>query len=314
LPAPPQIHLLTRLPDSMDVFLAEISAGFGAVYGPAAGALYRESGRQIFSDLLLGGRVWVWGAGRHAEPEALLVARIAGTRGEVMFAHALAQASKDVCLALVRHATDELRAAGVASILAEFVPTDQRDWGTCFAACGYSVVAREVLGRDVDDALLDALEESGYLSLPHAPGSDAAMAACLVDAYQDHADRLLHEEVADLEKAAGLIERVLTGQAGASHADLVRAMGNGVRCDALALGAFAAPGVGFVIQIAVRRGLQGQGLGRRLLREMLAQFRRYGASRVMLGVSLDNPARGLYLDEGFEPVRAFTSHLWRRGA
>ncbi|MBI1318388.1 MAG: GNAT family N-acetyltransferase [Candidatus Hydrogenedens sp.] len=307
-----QVHLYTSLPENIERIIADVSAGFGVLYGPKAEAMYQGSGRQIFASLLQSGEVWLWGVGPFIAPQALLMARIADARGEVMFAHAFCGAPDSLCESLVAHATTELRVHGAKSILGEFVPTDQRDWAPAFASAGYVVVQREIMGRDVDTDLMEASDAQRAISKRHAAGEDAAMAACLIDAYRGHGDCKLHEEVRDESRARGLFGRVISGQAGASDPDLVRGVWRDGICIAVAAGAFAAPGVGFVLQIGVRKEFQGQGIGRRLLHEMLAHFRRYGASRVMLGVTCDNPARHLYLAEGFAHVRPFTSHIWEQ--
>jgi ribosomal protein S18 acetylase RimI-like enzyme len=51
--------------------------------------------------------------------------------------------------------------------------------------------------------------------------------------------------------------------------------------------------------IAVQKSHRGLGIGRMLLRELVALARRDGFARLSLSVSESNPAQRLYLDEGF---------------
>ena len=228
-----------------------------------------------------------------------------------MFAHALPESTADEQAAMLRFVSDELHDRGATSILAEFVPTDATPWHERFKDAGYQVFEREVMQRTIDDEYIREVIESGIVSLPADKELWPEMAACLIDAYQDHPGRNIHEEVAEPDKALGLIDRVLTGQAGASHEDLVRGMWHEGSCVAVVIAAIVAPGVGFIIQIATRRAFQGKGLGRRLLRESTAVLQEYGAQRIMLGVTIDNPAKRLYHAEGYTHVRPFTSHVWR---
>lgn len=68
------------------------------------------------------------------------------------------------------------------------------------------------------------------------------------------------------------------------------------------------PGYGFVagdvpeLSIGVHPAHRGRGIGRRLLRALLEAARREGVVRVSLSVERTNPARALYVSEGFEVV------------
>jgi len=308
-PDPPR--LLTDLPRNFDRLLEGIARGFEALYGPAAGAVYRENGVRVFKDMMQSDRTRLWACGPDNEATLVLLEMLRDRRGEVMFAHALPECGAAEQVATIRRVTEGLRERGAHSILAEFVPTDDTPWHERFAEAGYRVFHREVMQRGIDDAYVHDAIQSGLVSTAAEPGQWAELGACLIDAYRDHPGRDIHEEVAEQDKAVGLIERVLGGQAGASHEDLVRGLWHEGTCVAVAVGAIVAPGVGFVIQVAVRQRHQGKGLGTRLLREMAAVFREYGANRVMLGVTVDNPAKRLYHAEGFTRVRPFTTHVWR---
>lgn len=68
------------------------------------------------------------------------------------------------------------------------------------------------------------------------------------------------------------------------------------------------PGYGFIaedvpeLSIGVHPDHRGQGIGRRLLRALLAAAAERGISRVSLSVERANRARDLYLDQGFRIV------------
>ena len=70
------------------------------------------------------------------------------------------------------------------------------------------------------------------------------------------------------------------------------------------------PGYGFVAEDVPELGIgvhpehRGQGIGRRLLRALLAAARERGIARISLSVERANPARELYLDAGFRVVGA----------
>lgn len=58
----------------------------------------------------------------------------------------------------------------------------------------------------------------------------------------------------------------------------------------------------WINEVGVAPAYQRRGLGRRLLRDMLAHGRRLGCTEAWLGTEHDNaPARGLYADAGSEP-------------
>ena len=62
--------------------------------------------------------------------------------------------------------------------------------------------------------------------------------------------------------------------------------------------------IGHIKDLAVRPDARGNGLGRGLLRSALARLRTAGVAVARLEVRESNaPARSLYADEGFEPIR-----------
>ncbi|WP_225917712.1 GNAT family N-acetyltransferase [Halobaculum rubrum] len=62
--------------------------------------------------------------------------------------------------------------------------------------------------------------------------------------------------------------------------------------------------IGHIKDVAVHPGMQGEGLGRRLLRASLSELAAAGASVVKLEVRETNHrAQSLYADEGFRPAR-----------
>lgn len=78
-----------------------------------------------------------------------------------------------------------------------------------------------------------------------------------------------------------------------------------VLCEGRPVGLFKAVREGLewhLVQIQLSPELQGRGVGERLLRELLEQADRAGAS-VLLSVFHGNPARRLYERLGFEPLQ-----------
>jgi ribosomal-protein-alanine N-acetyltransferase len=77
------------------------------------------------------------------------------------------------------------------------------------------------------------------------------------------------------------------------------------RIAGMILGFRQSPMEGRVFWLAVRSGRQGEGIGRRLMTELLEIFRRLGVISVILEVRTGNKrAQKLYLDLGFEIATA----------
>ena len=62
------------------------------------------------------------------------------------------------------------------------------------------------------------------------------------------------------------------------------------------------PGVMWVLSVAVRKASRGRGIGKTLMREVLAAMRAKGVAAAKLTVHPDNSAAKLYRDLGFEVV------------
>ncbi|HOO54604.1 MAG TPA: GNAT family N-acetyltransferase [Methanothrix sp.] len=83
----------------------------------------------------------------------------------------------------------------------------------------------------------------------------------------------------------------------------------GERVAGMVLGFRQSPLEGRVFWLAVRSGERGQGVGRRLMTELLEIFRRLGVISVILEVRAGNKrAQRLYLDLGFEIVTACNNY------
>jgi mycothiol synthase len=63
---------------------------------------------------------------------------------------------------------------------------------------------------------------------------------------------------------------------------------------------FVTGGLGWIVQVGVRPDVRGRGLATALIRESLRRMRADGATDCWLDVTMDNPARDLYLRLGFE--------------
>lgn len=72
--------------------------------------------------------------------------------------------------------------------------------------------------------------------------------------------------------------------------------------------------VAYIANICVHPAFQGRGLGRRLLRRMLHLYQENAFYECQLSVTARNePARNLYLSEGFVTFRTYKIWIWNRG-
>lgn len=79
-----------------------------------------------------------------------------------------------------------------------------------------------------------------------------------------------------------------------------------------------APGVGHIGQVSIHPAYQNMGLGRRMLYDAMAEFARFGLSRVTLAVTAANAgAVHLYESSGFRPIHqwsVFSGEMSKAGA
>jgi ribosomal protein S18 acetylase RimI-like enzyme len=319
MPAKPQTELLhafkvkriRRLPANLDLFLGEIADGLGRLYGPGAARQYLDHAPATIGSAMRHPAVQTWAAvcGDEAAALAMCVAR--GAAGRITLLHVLGPYRSQALEAeLVAEAVRGLRGAGAESIVCEAVPMGPMDLTDSFGPLGFTAMPRVLMLAPLSHPQLAAGHNGGTEVLTYR--ERAAAAAIVVEAYQDHPDRPLHPEVRDVEAAAELVAGAAAGSYGETRPEFHRTLRQDGELAGVILGCQVAPGVGFVLQVAVRPACQRQGMGACLMQELAAQFRRAGFTRAALGVTAGNPARRLYERLGFSVLQSVDAFYWPR--
>lgn len=303
------VQRVTQPPANLNEFVMEIAAGIEAVYGADAAAAYAARAARGIGAALASPMASLWVAEENGCARALLLAAQRDETAEITLVHVLrGHTGASLEHALIAAAVARLRACGAQAITSEIVPHAAMDLDGAFAAAGLCPTRRGLFR--VETARL-AATASGDAGQPMLPAHFADAAQCIAAAYAGHPGRHLHPEVADAMSAETYLLRVMTGAYGPVLPPYCRVRLRGDACAGVLLGCEIAPKTGFVLQLAVAPASQRQGIARGLLGGFAQACERALVPHVMLGVTLDNPARALYESLGFTLHRPVTAYTWR---
>ena len=306
-----RLSRISALPDNFDEFIAEIADGLDHLYGPEAAAHYRATAHGAVLANILRPAVDTIVVRDQGDVAGILMALTRGRMGQITFIHVLERfARRGVEDRLVAESIRTLRAGGVDGIVCECVPLCAVDTDAAYTSEGFEPIPRAIMGASSGAPELTPDNADG--SKPFTEEHHGPAASVIVDAYQGHPGRRLHLEVRSEEAASDLIADLAGGCFGDFEPSFARGAWRGGQCVGVLLGCRIMPGCGFVLQIAVRRAWQGQGIGTQLLCDAAREFHRNGISRIALGVTWDSPARHLYEKLQFRLLRPTTSYVWWR--
>lgn len=287
----------------------EIADGLGALYGPDAAADYRARAERIWELNLAHSAVTVLGQLAGGEVAGMAVAVCRGNSADIAFLFVgAAWRNMGYESKLIRALVDRLRSRGVSRIVSECVPLHDFVLDDVYKSLGFLCIPRLLMS--VPLAALPVQATGPEQSILLARNTWRGAAECLVAAYHDAPGRVLHLEMTEPGRAEEFIERVHGGAYGTFHTGYARGYYQDAICTGVILGAEAAPGVGFILQVAVEPGFRKRGLGRNLVLDLANQFYQHGMQTMALGVTQSNPARKLYEELGFRPLRTVTAYLW----
>jgi len=249
------------------------------------------------------------------EAKAIVMAVLKPPIAHVVYLHVLAAyQGQGVEARLLRHALELLTAEPFEGIISEYLTMQPHDLEATYRAFRFTPEPRTLMIAPLDAPALQA--DSTPRTAPVSGQDWKAAARILAEAYRDHPGRHLHLEVRDSHQARSFLDMVARGGYGTfdpSFARLHRPAA-GEAPDGMIIGARAAPGIGFVLHVAVMPAAQRHGIGAGLVQDLAQHFREAGFNRIGLGVTDGNPARALYERLGFEPIRRLTAWYWWRDA
>ncbi|MFO7974058.1 MAG: GNAT family N-acetyltransferase [Candidatus Hydrogenedentota bacterium] len=306
-----RIRAIVEPPENFPEFIHDVAEGLTQLYGNAAGEAYRRIAPKSVAATMRAREVRTYCAEVSKEPAGMAMVVFREGRGRIPFIHVLRPHwGTGVESLLVHEAVKTLRKRGVDSIASECIPFCDVELRKPFEELGFQVFPRQLM--IVDTHLLSHLGVGVAHSAPCTAFEMAGAAEAIAAAYDGHPERALHPDVQDAASAEAYIRSSLQGAYGLSHPEYVRVVRGHDRVLGVIVGCEVAPGVGFVLQLAVRPDAQKRGLGRVLIQDLATCFLKRGMNRTALGVTLSNPARHLYLRLGFEPLRNVAAFVWMR--
>ncbi len=309
---PVDVIALDELPAELGVFIEEMAQGTGALYGEEAAEEYRQQAPALFQANLENQSAGLLAS---VTPDGactgLLLMLLDDGLGRVGLVHVRTPfRGADHEQALGRAAVAVLRGAGAERILFHFLPLCELNLEPALTGLGFWTAPHLLMGVDLEEAPWAAGEPE--TSRPLTQDDIPRAAAIIAAAYRDHPARNIDREVQDPDNAARFLALAQNGGYGRVEPGWLRVLEREGELTGVAVAAQAAPGVGFLIQLAVAPECQGSGAGKTLLRDMGRAFRVDGYSRMALGVLASNPARKLYDNHGFHVLRHVDTHVWQR--
>ena len=302
---------IDTLPDNLPEFIEEVAAGLTGLYGPAAGAAYRRAAPKAIETAMRSPQVHTYCAQASGEVAGLVMAHFQDGAGRVPFIHVLARyCGRKIEHRLVKEAVAPLRTCGVDHIVSECIAFCDIDLRKSFTPLDFRVFSRQLMMAEAQ--MVSHLGTAASRSVSCTALDMHSAGETIAAAYADHTERDLHPDVQDPAAAERYIQATLRGAYGLCCPEYVRVIREHGRVAAVILGCEVAPGVGFVLQVAVRPDAQNRGLGEALVQDLASCFVKQGIEKVALGVTISNKARDLYVRLGFEPLRDVEAFVWQR--
>ena len=306
------IKPLDTIPENFHAFQMEIADGLRQFYGPRAAADYRRKADVNLRANLHDPSVLALAAYEGHTVMGFLLGIQRGTALEISFLHVLRPYTGGAVEAqLVRKAVGLFRDAGIEAIIVESVSFCALDLEGVFAELGFAHIRRQLMMASTVQPPPPTSEARREIR-PIVQDDWPEVAACIVDAYRDHPDALLHTEVQNVINAAEFVARVVEGNFGSFSPSFARAHWGKDSCLGAIFGCEIAEGVGFILQVAVRRKMQNKGIGAALIVSLQHAFEKEKFGKVALGVTQESPACRLYERHHFTRLAPVDAFVWWR--
>jgi ribosomal protein S18 acetylase RimI-like enzyme len=296
----PIIRKTKDLPGNFPVFIREAASGIEKIYGPEAARNYMESAEESIQSSLNSGALRAFVSEEGGVAVGVLFAYERDGIGNVSFIHVpRGFAGRGVEDGLLRECVKTFREERVDGVLSEIVELCKLDLEDTYRELGFTRAPRALMKAPLDASGLQS-DVISSVNLDADRFEEAADA--ILDAYKNHPNRILHVDVRKKDAALAFIHRVADGEQGPVRSEYLRAALRDDKIAAVIFGCEAAPGCGFILQLATRREHQHQGIGPALMRDLVEEFRQAGYVHVALGATLGGPAHKLYLRLGFREI------------
>lgn len=304
-----RIRPVQTLPANFAEYIHDVAEGMNELYGEAAGLAYRRIAAKAVEASMRSPGVTTFCAETDGSCAGMAMAFHRDGLGRLPFIHVLRPYwGTGIEGRLVGEAVRKLKRDGAAAIHCECIPFCELDLRGAFKKLGFAVFPRQLMR--VDTEFLSNIGTTVSRSAPCGPLDLRAAATTIAETYERHPERALHPELRDALSVEKYMRDTMQGAFGQCYPEFVRVLRSHDGVRGAILGCGVAPGVGFVLQVAVRPDAQNQGLGRLLIADLASSFLKRGWKYTALGVTVENPARKLYLRLGFEPRRDVDAFVW----
>ncbi len=292
---------LRSLPENFPEFLEELVDGYLDLYGEAAAAEYRTTVSPSMSQSMGLAQVVAFAAYSGARVVGMAMSVMHMGVGKIAFIHVLGKYRESgVEAQLVQASVEVLQQQTPTRIECETIPLYSVNLKMVFEGLGFRCIERALMIRKLEG--IDG-EDKTNCTRQMQTADEIRVVNCLVDAYHEHPDVELHLGLQHADAAMELLRRFQSGAFGPAKPEWIRVMEDDQGCCGVILGHAMPPDTGYIFQLAVQPSSQSQGRGTALIKGLLSSMANAGMKQVLLGVTISNPAMGLYERLGFQVHR-----------
>jgi len=298
-----KIERIYTLPENAPLFYNEMALGIENLYGPRASKAYRKTIDNQITHAIQHPQVITLTYNEKQKTAAICSGIVQDRKASIVLLHLLAEyQGQGIEARLLNKMIEKLSEFDLDGIIYENLPLFDAEVKETFAKHGFSHLPRALMNGPLRGG-----KPKPYASISMIRDQFTTAASILVDSYTGHQDRILHQEIRTEAAAVKLITNIHAGMYGACDPAYLRFVKDNGEPVGIILGCETVEGVGFILQVAVKRSAQGNGFGKIMMEEMKDIFSAKGLDIISLGVTEGNPAQKLYSSCGMETVKHIDS-------
>lgn len=302
------IKPLVELPGNFTEFIAEMAPKYKELYGDRATKEYERTVQPQLNGAMAHSSTIAFGVCLGCYTVGIAVARIRGDIGQIAFVHVLREYNNELAVSnLMQRIVNTLHERNVKGIIMDCIPLCDLEVSTVLISNGFRIVDRMLMSYRLKRSRVKIQSLATTLC---AEGDWDECGSLLYSAFRKKNEPILYDELSSDDRARQTLRHYRDGGYGAVQSEWSRMVMNEGILQGLALGTAVSDDIGFIFQVAVAPCCERQGIGTRLVQDLISTFKESGMNEVLLGVTLQDSAYSFYTQLGFENKRPVQVFIW----